>query len=116
MEQAQKQSEPAAPVSQTQAAAARRVSSATLWTLRLLVRGGILLRLQRNSKSLPEEVRKTLEMPELEEGAGEPAWALAERVKCTHSAELMHRFLRHMPGVQGDEIRALIKIAEVMLS
>lgn len=46
--------------------APKRVPLAALWTLRLLVRGGILQRLIRRTKELDDDVRKNLEMPELD--------------------------------------------------
>ena len=70
MEQVQANDLTAAPAP-APASPARRASSATLWVLRLLVRGGILPRLLRSSKQLPDDVRKTLEMPELDDNANE---------------------------------------------
>lgn len=49
------------------------VSLATLWTLRLLVRGGILQRVLHGTKELGRDIRKTLEMPELDQVSDESA-------------------------------------------
>ena len=97
--------------------------------------GKVLLEIERTHKlapALPARTRALLLMPKrpIEDAAdadavrayvrdvalGEPASVLAERVQRTHSAELMHRFLRYVPGVESTEIRATIAVANVMLS
>jgi hypothetical protein len=86
-----------------------RSASATLWVLRLLVRGGILTRLLRFEKRLDDEVRKTLEMPELDKASGERA------IRARLSARLaeVEAVGAHDDGVVFQNLQALAKLFQL---